>query len=60
MPPARAEPAGRVGTGAAPRAARAEQGTVLAIVGIGVFRCTLDSSILNVSPPAIALHTRFR
>jgi MFS family permease len=30
--------------------------TVLVIVGIGVFMCTLDSSIVNVSLPAIARH----
>src|SRR5690242_6974519 len=30
--------------------------SVLAIVGIGVFMCTLDSSIVNVSLPAIAKH----
>jgi MFS family permease len=30
--------------------------TVLAIVGTGVFMCTLDSSIVNVSLPAIAEH----
>lgn len=29
---------------------------VLAIVGTGVFMCTLDSSIVNVSLPAIAAH----
>ena len=28
--------------------------TVLGIVGTGVFMCTLDSSIVNVSLPAIA------
>ncbi|HET9620358.1 MAG TPA: MFS transporter [Kofleriaceae bacterium] len=29
---------------------------VLAVVGIGVFMCTLDTSIVNVSLPAIARH----
>lgn len=32
------------------------QWTVLAIVGTGVFMCTLDSSIVNVSLPMIARH----
>ena len=30
--------------------------SVLAIVAVGVFMCTLDSSIVNVSLPAIARH----
>lgn len=43
--------------GVTPRApSQPSKWTVLAIVGIGVFMCTLDSSIVNVSLPAIARH----
>src|SRR5579883_3165449 len=47
----------RAGQGNAPAATNGETAgkwAVLAIVGVGVFMATLDSSIVNISLPAIA------
>jgi EmrB/QacA subfamily drug resistance transporter len=43
-------------TQAASATATPSKWKVLAVVGVGVFMCTLDSSIVNVSLPAIAGH----